>query len=240
MFIENTTPYIGKLKYRLEKNPYYTTGNPYSLLNKVHLDLGFVKIVSRIHPNKLENGYHELDSEKLKLILLNTKGKIGIHEWWDVSSKKTGITKQKYTEPDEKIWDIRFHGILEESFVSQDEKYIGDIQDAWWYYKNDLVVYEPYPHGVARKLGSNGKTLGYYGHTHRGGAIFKKGDRLFDEYYIPKKEDYPDWQWAGWVRDNCNTDQLIEESIPFQMRGSKTIETWDDAIQAAINLSKYL
>ena len=249
MFIENTTPYVGKIKLKFDNDPYQTDGNPYSLLNKIHLDLGFTKIISRVYPNQLRNGYHELDSDKIRLIILNTKGKIGIHEWWDVSSKKTGKTQTKYTEPDEKIWDIRFHGILEESFVSQDEDYIGDIQDAWWYYQNNLEVCEEYPGQVAKKLGENGEIIGYYGYTHRGGSIFTKGDRLFDVNYKPKQEDYPDWQWAGWLRtmEESNGEGLlkgktkeIQSYIPFNMRGNKIIVTWDDAMQAAINLSKYL
>lgn len=246
MFIENTTPYVGKLKLKFDKHPYHTDSNPYSLLNKIHLDLGFTKLVSRMYPKQLKNGFHEIDSEKINLILLNTKGKIGVHEWWDVSSKKTGKTKQKYKEPDPNIYDIRFHGILEESFVSNGEQYIGDIQDAWWYYQNNLEVFEPHPHGVAKKIGDNGETVGFYGYTHRGGAMFKKGDRLFDKSYEPKEEDYPEWQWAGWVREfkkyppDLSEEMEISEIIPFNLRGKITINTWDEAAQAAINLAKYL
>jgi hypothetical protein len=32
----------------------------------------------------------------------------------------------------------------------------------------------------------------------------------------------------------------IASVIPFKMRGAKVIETWDEAKQAAINMSKYL
>ncbi len=253
MFIKNTTPYVGKIKFTFEKNPYYTSSGPYSVLNKVCWNLGFTKLVSRMYPEKMENGYHKIDPIKIKLITLNTKGQIGIHEWWECKSIKTGKTQKKYSQPDESIWEIINHFELPESFVSSNNDYIGDVQDAWWYYQNNLEVYEPYPHGVAKQIGEDGETIGYYGYTHRGGSAFKKGDRLFDENYIPKEEDYPEWQWFGWKNqwedDYKNGDDLnkkwldsdgIAGHIPFNLRGNKIIETWDDAITASINLSKYL
>jgi hypothetical protein len=45
--IKNTTPYIGKIRLKFEKYPEYTGK---SKLNKIHLDLGFTKLVSRITP----------------------------------------------------------------------------------------------------------------------------------------------------------------------------------------------
>lgn len=249
MLINNDTPYVGKIKLSFTKNPNDVVTHSYSILNKIHLNLGFTKLVSRVFPFKLANGYHKLDKDKIELILLKTKGKIGIHEWWLCTSKKTGYNKTKYSKPDAKLWDILDHNILEESFVSQKNIYIGNIQDAWWYYKNNLEVYEPKPYGVAREFGENGETTGYYGYSHRGGALFEKGQRIFDSNYIAKKEDYPDWQWAGFVQEfeKTNWDYLsksespeITAIVPFNMRGKKIIETWDDAILAATNLSKYL
>ena len=45
IMIKNHTPYLGKIYLKFEKDPYYT-GN--TKLNKVHLNLGFTKLVSRI------------------------------------------------------------------------------------------------------------------------------------------------------------------------------------------------
>jgi len=246
MFIKNTTPYVGKVQFKIEKYPYYTSSNPFSILNKVCLNLGFTKIVSRMYPTKLESGYHKLDSEKIKLITLNTGGKIGVHEWWECKSKKSGRTQKKYSEPDLSIWDIIDHFELPESFVSENNEYIGDVQDGWWYYKNSLQVYQPLPYGVAKQVGEDGETTGYYGYTHRGGSFFRKGDRLFDYKYKPKIEDYPEWQWYGWIRKieklKLTDSEVIpmEEIIPFNMRGNVIIETWDQAIEAATNLKNHL
>ena len=263
MFIENTTPYMGKLRLKFEKYPEYSDGSVY---NKTHINLGFTKLVSRMHPKQTKEGYSNLDPDKVQLILSHTNGKVGIHEWWDCSSKKTGNYKKKYTKPDPNIWDVQFHGKLPESFVSHDEQYIGDVARGWWYYKNKLKVYNPYPLGVAIKYYDDSYKSsyitesgveGFYGYSHRGGALFRLGDRIFEESYEPKEEDYEDWQWAGFVDkynknvseakkagddfwlDSIRTDG-IAGVIPFNMRGEHVIHLFNEAAEAAINLSNYL
>ena len=52
--IKNTTPYIGKIRLKFEKYPEYTGK---SKLNKIHLDLGFTKLVSRITPIRTTAGW---------------------------------------------------------------------------------------------------------------------------------------------------------------------------------------
>ena len=52
--IKNTTPYIGKLRLKFEKYPEYTGK---SKLNKIHLNLGFTKLVSRITPVQTLKGW---------------------------------------------------------------------------------------------------------------------------------------------------------------------------------------
>jgi hypothetical protein len=52
--IKNTTPYIGKLRLKFEKFPEYTGK---SKLNKIHLDLGFTKLVSRVTPVRTTAGW---------------------------------------------------------------------------------------------------------------------------------------------------------------------------------------
>jgi hypothetical protein len=83
--------------------------------------------------------------------------------------------------------------------------------------------------------------------------MFKIGDRLFDIKYKPKKEDYDEEQWNEWEKQFQesyeNADELdkkwmekddISYVIPFKLRGSKLIETMEDAFVAAKNMSSYL
>ena len=221
--MKNTTPYIGKLKLKFEKYPNYTGR---SKLNKVHLDLGFTKLVSRIFPNETKNGW-EVDPEKVKLINRSTGGVIKDH-WVENREPKDEFT-------------------LPNSFLSEGGNYIGSIEEGWWYYNNNLKVCDDYPHGVALKY--EGDTLiGYYGYTHRGGQLFKIGDKIFDEHWAPEFEDIKD-SWVEYYEqiENDEVTSINEEFlknlvnfIPFNERGSKIIENWGDCLQSSINLSKYL
>lgn len=251
MFIKNTTPYVGHLKLKFEKHPHYTGGGN-GILNKVHLNLGFTKLVSRMIPYRNEDGW-VVNSECTKLITKYTGGKIGTHTFHDGEHK------------------------LPNSFMANDGTYIGNIETGWWYYNNNLYVCKEYPNGVAIKLKSynpkitlvnyiedkyenfvteqieNDNIEGYYGYTHRGGALFKIGDRVFDNYYLPTKSDYTQKEWDDYYEefkkslkkaDELNKDWItvdgIASVIPFNKRGKKVIENWRDMLEAAINLSKYL
>jgi len=148
---------------------------------------------------------------------------------------------------------------LENSFLSPNGVYIGSIDEARWYVKNQMMVDENYPHGVAAVItfetyGTDNPVIeGMYGYTHRGGNMFKIGDRLFDEKYKPVKEDYDEEQWGEWeIKFNElyeTEDELgkkwmdgdgISYVIPFKLRGSKLIETMEEAFLAAKNMSNYL
>ena len=272
MFIENTTPYVGKLRYRLERYPHYTGGNPWSKLNKVHANLGFAKLVSRMYPNTKKEGF-EINMGKVQKIESFTGGKIGKYEWWECTSKKTGNHKTLTKKPNPDIYDIKFYGELPNSFLSNDGVYMGDIEEAWWYYRNQFRVSEKYPGRVAIQYSENeyehqylyhlsGDRVnmlseGYYGYSHRGGCLFKIGDRIFDEKYEPIEEDYEPWEWTGWVQDyekaladakkrndkfdiNDIENDGVSRYIPFTKRGKELIKTWADAELAAYNLSNYL
>ena len=229
----NRTPYLGQVIFKFEKYPFYSGS---TVLNKVHVDLGFTKFVSRVKPYRDLNGW-AVNPDRVSVINSYTGGKIGTHTFDG--------------------------GTLENSFLSKDGQYIGDIQRGWWYFKNAMTVCEDYPHGVAevwntapgKETLQHGKfgLKGYYGYSHRGGGLFSIGDRLFDDKYEPREEDYEEWQWTGWVEEfDAKMDQAdpldrkwMEESgigyvIPFRMRGPKEIETCEEAKQAAINMSKYL
>ena len=237
--IKNTTPYLGKLILKFEKHPYYTSSQD-GKLNKVHLNLGFTKLVSRMKPKQVMEGYSNIDPKKIELIEKYTGGIIGTHKWGD---------NDEY--------------VLENSFLTVDGKYIGDIKTAWWFFQNGMTVCEDYSHGVAivwntskfdktLESGQNG-IKGYYGYTHRGGSIFKIGDRLFEEDYIPVAEDYDEKEfnmyWKKFTNGLSNADEFdkkwiyndgIKSVVPFNRRGKEVIKNWEQAKQAAINISKYL
>jgi hypothetical protein len=243
--IVNKTPYYGRLRFKFEKHPHYTGGGS-GVLNKVHLNLGFTKLVSRMIPYKNDNGW-VVSTDCTKLISKFTGGKVGSHTLQDGENT------------------------LYNSFLTNNGKYIGDIERGWWYYENNFVVCEDYPHGVAIQLKENnyfkkndrtyhssdlnlnGEVVGYYGYTHRGGALFQIGDRVFDNYYLPAASDYTEEEWnefnSKFQKSIKNADEFdmkhiynegIASVIPFNKRGKKIIKTWEDAKEAAISLSKYL
>ena len=76
MFIKNQTPFLGKIKLKFEKHPHYSSGN--NILNNVHLNLGFTKLVSRIQINEVFGDY-QIHPEKLAKICLYTNGTIKKH-----------------------------------------------------------------------------------------------------------------------------------------------------------------
>ena len=224
--IKNTTPYIGKIRFKFEKYPEYTGK---SKLNKIHLNLGFTKLVSRITPHQDLDGWL-INPECRYLIDRHTGGKIGSHSFGD---------KNEHTLPN--------------SFLTKDGEYIGDIERGWWYYENNMKVCEQYPHGVAERYDDKGNLIGYHGYTHRGGQTFKIGDRLFYASYTPNEDDYEEWEWSGWQLkfeelyskgDDLDKKWMDKEGIgyviPFNKRGGKVIDNFKECLQAAINMSKDL
>lgn len=192
-------------------------------------------------------------------------------------NKLTGGRIMDYQIPDYPGDD----GKLPNSFMSSSGDYISDYAHGWWYVKNNMVVCNDYPHGVAIVLNSykpkikfknsikdefeswfceqweNDNLKGYYGYSHRGGQTFKIGDRLFNETYEPKEEDYTKGEWTDFLikriqcikrnmKEHGETEEQaidnvpISDVIPFRMRGTKLIENWNEAKQAAINMSQYL
>lgn len=148
---------------------------------------------------------------------------------------------------------------LENSLLSPDGTYVGDFDRAKWYVKNQMMIDEQYPHGVAAVIttetyGTDNPVIeGMCGYTHRGAQLFRIGDRLFDGEYKPTKEDYPEDEWNKYEQRFKELyeeeDELgkrwmdangISEVIPFKLRGSNMIETMEDAFEAAKNMSDYL
>jgi len=242
--IRNNTPYLGKIFLKFEKFPEYSGS---TILNKVHLNLGFTKLVSRIRPYRDKNGFIP-DRKKIELIEKYTGGKI--EDYW--------VDRR---EPVEEF-------TLANSFLSIDGDYIGGLTEGWWYYQNRLIVSSKYPIGVAIKVKkdffkskphrtiiesySNEFIEGMYGYTHRGGAIFKIGDRFFDPEYYPRMEDYDIEEWSSYRdkmerRISKDIDKIglfdaysLRDLMPYNRRGKKIIENWDEAEEAAKKLSQHL
>lgn len=244
MLIKNQTPYLGKIRLKFEKSPWYSSGN--DKLNKIHMNLGFTKLVSRIKIKRDLNGLIP-DPEKIELINKYTGGVIGRHTFNDGEH------------------------VLEDSFLAPDGTYLGNLSDGWRYYKNQMIVTQKKPHGVALLLEKDffhmpterkgfvedyfsSFVKGYYGYTHRGGSTFRLGDRLFDPNYVPVESDYIKEEWGkykklareseirnrkeGWLKEGEEFE--IASIVPFNRRGKITIQTWEQAEQAAINMSNYL
>ena len=71
--IKNRTPYLGKMILKFEKYPHYSSSQD-GKLNKVHLNLGFTKLVSRFIPKQVMDGsypvvdvMHHYESSKYDL-----------------------------------------------------------------------------------------------------------------------------------------------------------------------------
>ncbi len=256
--IKNNTVYNGKIKLMFDKYPEWSGGGSY--LNKVHLNLGFTKLVSRIYApqflkedNSLELDLRQYRQECIELINKFTGGKIGNHYFDNGNGGQ--------------------HHLV--GFLAPDGTYMGDVAQGWWYFKNKMIVNKDYPHGTAIVVKDDVHRFvtsafkddedyefeesdlfdfeieGIYGFSHRGGSIFRIGDKIFDEKWRPTDEDLKSMNFQkmiasfektnkGMNNEGYSVKDKIVESISFKERGDKIIETLDDAKLAAKNLSKYL
>jgi hypothetical protein len=227
--IKNTTPYLGKIRLKFEKFPHYS-GN--DKLNKIHLNLGFTKLVSRITPFRDESGL-VVNPDCIDLIRKNTGLKVETH---------TFGPNNEYT--------------LTNSCMNADGHYVGSIEEGWWYYNNGLRSTKgSHPHTAWSKEAKQ-----WIGYSHRGACAFGKGDKLFDESWVPNDDElfalekhyvkhlgefqieYTEWLQSG--SDHKDEEFTLNTwavgHIPFKLRGSKTIHSYEDAYKAAVNFAKYI
>lgn len=229
--IKNTTPYLGKIRLKFEKYPHYSGSDK---LNKIHLNLGFTKLVSRITPFRDEDGW-TINPDCVTRIEQNTGLKIKTH---------TFGPNNEYTLPN--------------SCHTPDGVYVGSIEDGWWYYQNGLRSTKgSHPHTAWSKGAKQ-----WIGYSHRASCAFGKGDKLFDAKWVPTDEDLlrlekyyvkhlHEWEAEikEWESSDSEHKAPAEEMtinhwavghIPFKLRGAKTIHSYEQAYEAAVNFSKYV
>lgn len=231
MLIKNQTPYLGKIRLKFERFPHYSGQTK---LNKIHLDLGFTKLVSRIRPERDFEGW-VVNPECIKQIESCTGLKVGVH---------TFGPDNEYTLPN--------------SCMNPDGVYVGSIEEGWWYYNSGLRATKgSHPHTAWSK-----KAKQWIGYSHRASCAFGKGDKLFDPAWKPAEQDLPQYkqfyskyldeyykeceEWAKSTSDHkANEEEMTlagwaVNHIPFRLRGSKTIHSYEDAYKAAVNFAKYV
>lgn len=224
--IKNTTPYLGKVRLKFEKFPYYGGS---SKLNKVHLNLGFTKLVSRIKPDMNDDGW-VVNPECIDLIQKNTGLKVETYKFGP---------DNEYTLPN--------------SCIHPNGDYVGSIEEGWWYYTNGLTAVK----GTHRHTAWCAKDKRWIGYSHRASQSFGKGDMLFDQTWKLTDDLLPDYKrfYEPYLSDYFETlaqdklDGVKEELsinewaigyIPFTLRGFKKIKTYEDAQVAAANFATYI
>jgi hypothetical protein len=229
-FIKNNTPYLGRLVLRIEKESNYKSTKK-GFLNKVHLDLKIFKLVTRLIP-KLDDRGWVVDPEKVALIEKYTGG----------------IVKEKIEIDNEsKSCFTRKH-----IFLTKNKKYVGDIFKGWWYYENQMVVFEEMPTNISVKY-ENRKIIGYFIITETENVMVRIGDRIFNEDYIPSKKEFnkKDWdKWRknfykvyykalGWQKRELEVRGMFH-FLPYNMRGLKKITNINEAKESAIKIYEYI
>ena len=230
MLIKNQTPYIGKIRLKFESDPEYRGD---TILNNIHWNLGFTKLVSRMRPNRTINRGWEVDDQKILLINENTGLTVIDHQASDLEPKEDYIIYNACLNPD---------GL-----------FVGDIEDGWNYYKLGLVSKA----GTHPSVAFSEDDQCWVGFGYRAAQSFQIGDKLFDptwiptdeelnaleEYYVKNLDEYED-EVEAWEQSTSLHKAPEEEMtmnawaagyIPFTLHGSKTIETLDEACQAATN-----
>lgn len=228
------TVFRGKKYLVFEKYSDYQSGGMYpSFKVKTLIDLGFTKLVLRIRAM----GYTAKAVEMAELTF---------------PTVTQNLAKNIYDNHEK----IEKKGFCRLYCYNYDGELMGAIEDFRHWFKYDLVCFNGCPRGVlyARKLDK------YFGFSHRGMCAFGIGDRIFDEAWFPEWSDLQ----IEWVAEFCKsvgyvkipktiseamefvklrdvtTGESIVSFIPFLHRGGNVIQTKEDAVQSARNLSLYL
>lgn len=215
--IKNHTPYLGKIKLKFEKYPEYSGT---SKLNRVHINLGFTKLVSRVYSTKTDEGFQFIPNPEVIETIRNTTGLL-------VEDHVFGPEEDSYTLPN--------------SCMHPDGGYVGDLARGHWYYTAGLIAKKgTHTHTAWKKA-----TKQWVGYSHRAAQAFGKGDKLFDASWVPADEDLLKYErYFTKHLDTIPEGQTLNEwavgHIPFRLRGAKTIKTYEEAQEAAVNFAKYV
>lgn len=229
-FVKNDTPYIGKLVLKFEKNPFYKSLKK-GFLNKVHFNLGFLKIVTRIIP-KIE-GREIIIDETAKVII----------------EKYTSCSLNRKVELNE---EADQGSVIVHNLIFDKKHYWGDIDFGWWMLKNQIMVSQERPRFLAFKY-ENRQIIGAYIKLNQGGIDLKIGDRIFESDFRPSSPFYEQDYWKK-VSENYNRDlkranketkvKIMREGfkkyIPIQQLGRFKIETKEDLILSAERIFDFL
>jgi hypothetical protein len=121
---------------------------------------------------------------------------------------------------------------------------LGSLDDFAWMFEYKCIA-DANLIGVAYSQ----KEKGYIGYSHRARQVFRIGDRLFDAKYVPKEEDYEEFEWAGFIqkqkqaqdrndKDGWQDRVRLRDVVPFRLRGATIIKTPKEARKAAHNFAK--
>jgi len=226
--MKNYTVYEGKPYLKIERNPYYIGRSKF---NKVIINLGFIKLVSRVKTEKYN----------LKFLKEIAKNQNVILKAYTISDKDGSVIYYEPTEENLKKYVPCFikdtQGVAE--WLS--------IYEVFMCYRNKMLIDS---HGTAKIFDDTNKHIRYYGYSHRGGQKFVVGDYLFDnnwEITVEEAENslYEEYfkQFIKAKKKKCNKDDdycTIMSFIPFRLRGSKKITSLEEAKQSALNMSDYL
>lgn len=248
--IKNVTPYMGKLKLTITRDPEWI--NAYSVLNKIHFDFGFFKVASRMYPNRVDKKWQPRE-ECIAMINRYTGGKVMNYNTGSEDNVIMAdmILENSFLGPNgiymgdlrdgwwfyENNWHVterKPHGValvLLESYSDIElENGINAIN-----YPEDIFNFKFLKCNYIR---------GFVGFSHRAACEFTIGDQLFDETWNitpshPQYKKYLEMSLRLTERGDGETYE-ITESMPYKERGFRTIRTWEDAEQSAINFSNYV
>lgn len=216
-FLTNETIYHGIPFFVFEKYPYYTGD---SVLNKIHFDFGFVKLVSRV-----KNCIY--DTEKLKQTTEYHNGESII-----VSIKKEDESFDLY------LFSKNFHSSAVDGlpYLRLSNGDIVDYESAYYFYKKGYRL-------ISRNIAKKDDRMEYVGFSHRAKMLFTLGDMmLFDETWEVSTDHprYKEWKTEFEKRKKDGTADRIEDVVPFICRGYKQCDCREDLIKSAENFANYV
>lgn len=228
--VKNDTPYEGRLIIKFEKNPFYKSLKK-GFLNKIHFNLFFFKITTRILP-KIDD----------RLIVLNENSKVLIEKY-------TNCTLHKKLELNE---ELELGSVITYNLIYDKKYFWGDVDFAWWMFKNQIIVSDERPKFLAFKY-ENRKIVGVYIKLRKGGLIIKIGDRIFEPDFRPSSSFYSLEFWKKVEQeykkdfkaaDKSTKAEMIKDGykkyIPINLLGRQVIMTKEDLILSAERIFDFL